>query len=90
MGRSRKGRKSLNNSKKDLLEEEEKVDEEEEEPEVEEEEDVGGETNLGYAQDASDIIKSKSKEDVRTIRRNLSRSKGDGQKKKISKKKAKI
>ena len=83
MARSRKSKKHLNNSKtnlmgEDIIEEEEKDCDDDDE----------GETNLGYVSEASDIIKPKSKEDVRTIRRNLSKSKGDSHKKKVTKKKA--
>ena len=83
MARSRKNKKHLNNSKTNLMGEE-IIEEEEKDCDDNDE----GETNLGYVSEASDIIKPKSKEDVRTIRRNLSKSKGDSQKKKVTKKKA--
>ena len=81
MARSRKSKKHLNNSKTNLMGEE--IIEEEER-----DHDDDGETNLGYVSEASDIIKPKSKEDVRTIRRNLSKSKGESHRKKVTKKKA--
>ena len=89
MARSRKGKKDLNNSKKDLLGEDGIDEEVKYNDDDDDDDDDGdeGETNLGYVQDASDIIKSRSKEDVKTLRRNLSKSKGDGQKKKVTKKK---
>ena len=80
MARSRKSKKHLNNSKTNLMGED--IIEEEERDHDD------GETNLGYVSEASDIIKPKSQEDVRTIRRNLSKSKGESHKKKVSKKKA--
>ena len=82
MARSRKSKKHLNNSKTNLMGED--IIEEEEKDYHEDE----GETNLGYVSEASDIIKPKSKEDVRTIRRNLSKAKGESHKKKVTKKKA--
>ena len=81
MGRSHKSKKKLNNSETNLVEED-LVEEERDE-----EDDDCGETNLGYVSEASDIIKPKSKEDVKTIRRNLSKSKGDTQRKKVTNKK---
>ena len=81
MGRSHKSKKKLNNSETNLVEED-LVEEERDE-----EDDDCGETNLGYVSEASDIIKPKSKEDVKTIRRNLSKSKGDTQRKKETNKK---